>query len=468
MSGLAIAMKEQGAHVTGSDKGFYPPVSTALKKAGIAFYPGWHQNKMIESGIPDLVVVGNVASSENPEWQYVQKHNLSYTSYPGLIQKYFVKKNSIVCAGTYGKTTSTALLTWILVQAGWNPSYMFGGIYADVEHCVETHCNLSLQPSARITNSDWSIVEGDEYKTARWDNRPKFAHYSPTHVLLTSVVWDHADVYPTPETYEKAYEKLAKSVPKSGVLVACEDDPNVANIVTLSHCHIVRYGQSIKADYMYHDVRETKNGVEFSITMKQCNNVAIAIKSPMLGQFSATNITGCFALAHQIGIPEEKIVQAIKNFPGVKRRLECRLRGEIDIYDDIAHSPTKAQAVLKSLKALYSGLVIAIFEPNTGNREHMAIVGYDHTFKSADMVIIPHLTKVKKNPFGPQPMEGEELAAAIAKTHTNVQYIDNDEQVIQTILQTAKPGDTVIFLGSHGFRGMIETAINRVRKVNST
>lgn len=194
---LAMAMKKSDWKVTGSDVGIYPPISTYLKNNDVEYYTGWHAEKI---GEPDLVVVGNVAGSENPEWQYVQENKIPYVSYPELIAKYFIRKNSIVCAGTYGKTTTSALLSWILTEAGLEPSYMFGGLPAN-----EGFLSAFITPA-----TEWSVLEGDEYKTARWDNFPKFSHYSPTHLLLTAVEWDHADVYSTEESYFEAFQKINK------------------------------------------------------------------------------------------------------------------------------------------------------------------------------------------------------------------------------------------------------------------
>src|SRR3989338_8593044 len=210
MSAIALAFKRQGWKVTGSDVGFYPPISTYLQKNKVDYYPGGHPEKMTAEGNPDVVVVGNVASSTNPEWLYVKKNNLQYQSYPEIIQKFFIKINSIVCAGTYGKSSSATLLTWILKETGHNPSYMFGGL------------SLNNIPAAELTDSDWSVVEGDEYKASRWDTGPKFAYYSPTELLLTSIVWDHADIYPTETLYREAFQKLIDSLPKNGLLVVSE------------------------------------------------------------------------------------------------------------------------------------------------------------------------------------------------------------------------------------------------------
>ncbi|MBI4992914.1 MAG: hypothetical protein HZC26_02150 [Candidatus Magasanikbacteria bacterium] len=437
MSALALAFKKAGWQVTGSDVGIYPPISDYLKKNKVDYYTGWHPEKMSPSASsgqrPDLVVVGNVAGSTNPEWLYTQEHKLEYKSYPELIAEYFVKKNSIVCAGTYGKTTTAALLSWILTQAGMEPNYMFGGLTVDVEFP-----SAMLPPHPRPLlgqEREYSVLEGDEYKSSRWDNRPKFAHYSPTHLLLTAVEWDHADVYPTEESYFAAFENLVKSVPKNGTIVMNES-------VSLNIEHgpwnkptIKTYGKSGSADYRYYDVKQNNDGIEFKIAMcapcSMIHDPSYVLRANTLGNYMAENITGAFAMACEIGIKPEIIIKAISEFKGLKRRLEKRFEGEITVFDDIAHSPAKAQSALETLRKIYLGKiprsarndkhrVIAIFEPNTGNRQPEAIPNYDNKFSAADLVIIPGLTRIKHDQKKSPPLEGEELAKIISKTHSNV------------------------------------------------
>ncbi|MBI5729323.1 MAG: hypothetical protein HY983_03745 [Candidatus Magasanikbacteria bacterium] len=471
MSALAIAFKKENWHVTGSDVGFYPPISTHLKDAGIDFYPGWHPNKMIAAGVPDLVVVGNVASSHNPEWLYVQEKKLNYQSYPEVIAKYFVKKNSIVVAGTFGKTTSTALVTWILREAGFDPSYMFGGL------------GLNGLESAGIADTSWSVLEGDEYKASRSDTGPKFAYYAPTHLLLTSVVWDHADVYQTEASYVEAFRKLVAMVPANGLRVISEKAIGVIPVKTGIYSktgltidsrfrgndkknwgdNVVTYGHDAANDYVYTNCVQTKNGLTFDIIHEQKK---YSMKSSCLGEYMADNITGCFTLAHQLGITPEKIITAVGMFRGMKRRLEKRYAappaGGVSVFDDIAHSPSKATAILETLKAVYKTHLIAVFEPNAGCRRPQAALWYDHAFAAADEVIIPRLTKIKVDENEAPPFEGEDIARLIGKTHKKVEYIDDDGALITTLKKRLHPRAVVVFLGSHGFRGMIETLITKL------
>ena len=446
MGGLALALKKAGHEVTGSDKGFFPPISTYLKDNSVPYYPGWHPDKMIEHGVPELVVVGNVASSTNPEWVYVQANNIPYVSYPELIKKFFLKENSIVCSGTYGKTSSAALLSQILSDANYNPSYMFGGL------------SIDEIPSAVIGNGMWNVLDGDEYKTARWDNSPKFAHYDPTHLLLTAVEWDHADIYPTEEKYAETFETLVQSLPKDGLLVISE---RAHKYTEYARCKTVSYGLSEHNDYMYSNLFSNKNGIEFDITH---DKKTYHIHSPFISEYQAENITGSFAIAHSIGIEPDSIIASIASHKGLRRRMEKRLEGAITVIDDIAHSPTKAASALSTVRKITKGKVIALFEPNTGNRQRSATEGYSHAFKDADMVIIPRLTIIKADKDSDKPLDGAELAEVISNTHPNTQYIDEDTTVIEALVAQAKKGDTIAFLGSHGFRGMIEELVERIKK----
>lgn len=444
MSALAIAFKKAGFVVTGSDAGFFPPVSTNLKKYNIDFYPGWHPENM---GEPDLVIVGNVAGSTNPEWLYVQKKKLNYKSYPEAIEEFFLKTNSIVCVGTYGKTSTSALLSFILTEADYNPSYMFGGI------------TVNDFDSAHIGTGNYSVLEGDEYKSSRWDNGAKFFHYHPTHLLLTDMKWDHADVYPTEELYFQAFEKLIYSVPNNGLLVISE---NVKNKISSYNKNkkVISYGKSDESNYQYFDIIQNKEGIKFKI---KYNANCYLLSAPMLGEYMAENITGAFAAANQIGIEPEKIINAIAKFQGLKRRLEKRYVGQVTIFDDIAHSPAKAKSVLENLKEIYQSKIYCVFEPNGGNRQPESIPGYDNNFTDADEIIIPRLTHIKQDPTKPPHLEGNDLAKIISKTHSNVKYIDDDEKLINYLIENTNSGDVIVFCGSHGFRGMIDELISSFR-----
>jgi UDP-N-acetylmuramate: L-alanyl-gamma-D-glutamyl-meso-diaminopimelate ligase len=446
---LAVAFKRAGWIVTGSDKGFYPPVSTALIEAGVSYYPGWHPENI---GAPDIVIAGGIGTSpSNPEILYVKEKKIPLLSFAEAIGEYLVKKHSIVCVGTWGKTTTSALLSFIFEKAGMDPSYFSGGVAIG-------------RDAGLITASDWSIVEGDEYKSAIWDNQAKFFYYKPTDILMTAISWDHADLYPTEKNYIDAFEKLLKTIPAGGKIVVCADNENAIRITGKSAP--ITYGKSLSADYRYENISHTKSGLSFNIVY---HGKTYQIKSPMLGAYNAENIAGCFAMAKEQGIAPGTITDAIAEFKGLKRRLEKRYEsadGHITIIDAHAPTPEKARNGIESLREVYKGKIVAIFEPNIGGRQRASSAMYDGAFSSADTVFIPRLTKLKIDETATEkPLEGDELADIIKKTQPHVQYVEDDELLVDSAIRYAKDlhdDNVIVFLGSHGFRGMIEETIKRL------
>ncbi len=456
-SALAIALHKSGFNITGSDKGFFPPISDELETAGVKFYAGWHPEKMIADGIPDLIVAGGSGTSlSNPEIIYAKEKNIPILSLAEAIAKFIIRKNSIVIAGTWGKTTSSALLSYMLSKTDIDPSYFTGGV------------SLSHE-AAGIGKTDWSVVEGDEYQAAIWDKKPKFAYYSPTHLLLTAVSWDHADLYPTEKEYFNTFEKLVSEIPSSGLLVFNHDHTGARQVSEKAISKKVSYGNK-DADYTYEGVTQSDSGLDFTI---HHGNDSWKISSPLFGTYQAENITGCFAIAHSIGVSPEKIIAAISQFKGLKRRMEKRLDGQstekgITIIDDIAHSPDKARSVLQTLREIYPGQIIAIYEPNIGSRQREIIEKYNDAFANADTVVIPQLTKLKTSDSSSldaekEAMDGQELVRVIKNTHKNAHYISDDKELVDTVIAKAKKGDVIAFLGSRGFRGMIEEIVSKTK-----
>jgi len=462
-SALAIALHDKGVKVTGSDKGFYPPVSTHLDEAGISYHAGWHPENI---GKPDEIVIGGGGTSpSNPEIIYANENKIPLLSFAEALGKYVIKEESIVVTGTWGKTTTSSLLSFVLIHAGFDPSYFTGGL------------SMSHKTGA-ISDSKWSVVEGDEYQVSISDRRPKFVFYKPTHLLLTSVSWDHADLYPTEKDYFDTFEKLISEVSnKNGVIVACADNagvqkvlpiikstssPSASDALSKNVGKTVTYGKSEIADYKYHSIQHTKNGLSFIICHKGIDYI---VASPMLGKFNAENITATFAMAHTIGITPEKIIEAIKNFKGIKRRLEKRYEGDVTVLDCHAPTPEKAISVLESIRDVYKEKIYAVYEPNIGGRQKASAHMYDGAFRDADVVVIPRLTKLKvasnasEIPESEIPLESDELMQIISKTHKNVVQFDEDTTLVQFLKQNAKKDDVIAFLGSHGFRGMIEETI---------
>jgi UDP-N-acetylmuramate: L-alanyl-gamma-D-glutamyl-meso-diaminopimelate ligase len=449
-SALAIAFHKRGVKVTGSDKGFYPPVSTHLDEAGVSYYAGWHPENISTDGDPDLIIAGGVGTSlSNPEVMYAKEHGIPLLSFAEALGKYIIKEKSIVVTGTWGKTTTSALLSYILIQGGFDPSYFTGGL------------SLSHDTSS-ITEADISVVEGDEYQIAIWDKRPKFAVYRPTHLILTSVSWDHADLYPTEEAYFQTFENLIKNIPSNGVCIACTDDTGVNKVLENTHAPAITYGKNLQAHYRYDSINTSREGLKFTI---HHTDKAYTLSSPMFGRFNVENITAAFALAHSIGMPAEKIIKAIHDFKGIKRRFEKRLNGDITVFDCHAPTPEKAMSVLENIREVYTKEnIFAVYEPNIGGRQRASAIAYDNAFKDSTTVIIPRLTKLKvAEDASDQPMEGIELADRIKQTQPNTIYLEDDVKLIEYITSHAQKNDVIVFLGSHGFRGMIEEVVEKLK-----
>jgi len=485
MAPIAKMLKDQGWRVTGSDKGIYPPMSDYLRDNGIEFYVGFHPEKI---GNPRFAVVGNYIGPSNPEFQSVQVRGIPYRSYPEVLSRTLIKPESIVVAGTYGKTTNAALLAHIWEQAGRNPSYMAAGILKN------------LNDGVRNTESAWSIVEGDEYPSARWDRKPKFMYYHPKYLLLTGVEHDHLDVYPTEEKYVEIFRNLVETAPQDGLIVAAADRPNVELVLKTARARVIRYGRvrarastsaPIGAEINPAPTLEWTLGIlnrtngKAKIIVHGPNESIAPCTLSLLGDESLDHIAGAVALARHTGIPPETITRALENFRGVRRRLEVRgvARG-VTVIDDFGHSPGKARASLKAVRLSYpEAHIITVYEPNVSSRVVSSKSLYDDSFSEANFVIIPRLSVTKVGEGEETRMSGEELAEVVQgsctsgagcagsrpftssarREATNAVYEPSDDAIITRIKKIARSGDVVVFMGSHGFRGMIEQTLKALQ-----
>src|SRR5262252_6303659 len=229
MASAAAAMKDKGFTVTGSDQNVYPPMSTFLASRHIEVMNGYAERNLAHK--PDLVVIGNAVSRGNPEAEYVLDHKLRYCSLPELLKEFFIRgKRSIVVSGTHGKTTTTSLLTWVFEHNGLNPGYLIGGI------------PLNLGQGARFTDSDWFIIEGDEYDTAFFDKRSKFIHYQPEIGIVNNLEFDHADIFEDLEAIKRSFSHFIRLIPRNGLLLGNGDDTNLAPLLNVTHCPVKRFG----------------------------------------------------------------------------------------------------------------------------------------------------------------------------------------------------------------------------------
>ena len=435
MAPVAAEFKRLGWFVTGSDKGFFPPMSTYLIDKNIGVEVGFREEhltkkyyknrsgKRYDENIdehPNLIVLGNAIASKNPELLFAQKHKIQIKSFPEILEEYeILEGKSIVVVGTFAKTTTTALLVHIYQTAGKNISYMIGALTNEIADGVKF----------KEETTEWSITEGDEYVSSIFDQKSKFFHYHPDYLILTSAQLDHTDIFPTEESYINNFKELVESVPQDGLIIASKNGKNVEKVV-----------ENAKAKVIFYEYDE-KN-FEF--------------EEKLVGKHNRENIVAAATLARNLDISADAIKKAVSTFTGVKRRLEVKLDiKDTVVIDDFGSTPAKAPSSVVAVKEEFKGSKIyVIFEPNAGNRTEESIPLYDNVFKGADEVIIPRLSHIKARP-GEKRVGGKELSEVIAKTHKKVIYFPSDEELTNYLVRL-KGKKVIVFMGSHGFRGMIE------------
>ena len=425
MASIAVAFRRAGFKITGSEpKKIFPPMSDYLKKNKVDYYYPFNPKKI---GKPDEIVIGNAHYADtNLEVMYARENGIELEHFPKLLEKYFIKRNSVVVAGTYAKTSITAMVAWLFECANKNPSYMLGGLPLNFNH------------GARLTKTNISIVEGDEYPAASpWDYSSKFDFYHPKYLILTSAEWDHMDIFKTKKSYIDTFKGLVKSVPKDGIIIAKKGGENLNEVLKNAKCKIIYYTDDKK---LISDFENT-----------------------LIGDFNIENWCAAITLAKELKIPLKKIQVGVRSFKNVKRRLEVRqIKKGVTIIDDFAHSPSKAKESVKALvKHFPDSKIFEVFETNRGGRSIKCMKSYANGFKGVYKVYIPKLNEYKKKP-GVCDVSGKELADNLKKTHKNIVYQPNSDKIIQNILKSVKSGDVIVSMGSRNFDGMIKDIIKKL------
>src|SRR5580658_8005342 len=341
MASLAGMLKQRGFHVTGSDAAAYPPMSDFLRDLNIPVAQPFDARNLDPQ--PNLIVIGNAISRGNVELEHVLDQRIPFCSLPQLLHDEFLRsKEVLVVAGTHGKTTTTSILAWIFHSAGLDPSFLIGGIAEN------------FGSSFHLGAGKHFILEGDEYDTAFFDKGPKFLHYFPDAAILTSVEFDHADIYHNLDEVKTAFKRLVNLVPRRGTLVAWDGNPNVDECVSHAFCRVERYGFGESSQWRITDVRYETNVTRWHVLHD--GNAWGDFEFPLAGEYNVLNATAAAAMAANYGITREAIAAALKEFRSVKRRLEVKaeLYGVI-IIDDFAHHPTAIAETLKAVRTRYPG-----------------------------------------------------------------------------------------------------------------
>ena len=432
MASVAAALKERGIAVSGSDQGIYPPMSNFLEERGIEARPFDEANLAHK---PNLVVIGNAISRGNPEAEYVLEHNLAYCSLPELLRHRFLRgKRSLVISGTHGKTTAASLLAWLLEYNGLKPSFLIGGI------------PNNLGQGARFTDSDWFVIEGDEYDTAFFDKRSKFVHYLPEAVVINNLEFDHADIFGSLAEIQTSFRHLINIVPRNGLLLANADDANLLPLLGIDHCPVRRFGLGDNSDDLASGLAFSESGSEF-----QLGDTTFRI--PMIGELNVRNALAALLLARYTGLSDEQIQSGFDTFKGIQRRLEIRGEtGGIIVIDDFAHHPTAIRETLKALGQRYPGRrVWAIFEPrsNTTRRNHFQSE-LAEALRLAKRVVVAEIARLEQVPEGER-LDPARLMEDIRTAGTKADYLPTSDEIVTQVTVQAEPGDILCVLSNGGF-----------------
>ena len=446
MASLAGLLSQRGDAVTGSDQDVYPPMSTQLEALGIPVRSPYDGANVPEDA--DLVVIGNALSRGNPEVETVLDRKQRMTSLPALLADAFLRgRRSIVVAGTHGKTTTTSLLAFLLERAGVAPSFLVGGVPVDFGR------------SFRLATGPHFVVEGDEYDSAFFDKRPKFVHYLPDVAILGNVEFDHADIYPDLAAVQTAFVRLLSVIPRRGLVVAGIESPALAAILPRAFCRVETFGIGVTADWRADDVRATPTGWHFRLARRGGDLGEFEIGIP--GEHNVRNALGALAAAAAEGVEPEAARPALREFRGVKRRLELRgiARG-IAVYDDFAHHPTAVRETLKAMRSLGSGpaagRVVAVFEPRSyTSRTRVFQEEFGAAFGEADLTVVAAAHLPGKVPEGQRLSEADLVRSVRAKGREAL-FIPDVDDIVAELRRQLREGDRVAVLSNGAFGGIHE------------
>jgi UDP-N-acetylmuramate: L-alanyl-gamma-D-glutamyl-meso-diaminopimelate ligase len=459
MASLAGMLKQRGFRVTGSDAAAYPPMSDFLHDLGIPVAQPFDAKNLQPH--PDLIVVGNAMSRGNVELEYVLDERIPFCSLPQLLHDEFLQgKEVLVVAGTHGKTTTTSMLSWIFHSAGLDPSFLIGGIAEN------------FGSSFHLGSGKHFIIEGDEYDTAFFDKGPKFLHYFPDAIILTSVEFDHADIYKDLDAVETAFKRLVNLIPRRGRVVAFDgaagdatESPSLERCVAKAFCPVERYGASARANWRVENLRLDPTGTSW--TVLHDGQPWADFEFPLAGEYNVWNATAAAALASSCGVSKEAIAAALKTFKSVKRRLEVKAQvNGVTIIDDFAHHPTAISGTLKALRARYAGARLwAILEPRSNTlRRRVLQSDLARSLAQADEVIVANVFRSEAVPENER-LELSALAEEIKRNGRPARLLADADAIVQTIAPELRDGDVVAILSNGGFGGIYEKLPARLREM---
>jgi UDP-N-acetylmuramate: L-alanyl-gamma-D-glutamyl-meso-diaminopimelate ligase len=446
MGSVAAAMKAKGYQVTGSDKNVYPPMSTFLEEQGVVISSGYKAEHIPAD--TDVIVIGNAISRGNPEAEEALNRKLLYCSLPEILKDNFLRgKRNLVVSGTHGKTTTSSMLAWILESAGKNPSHMIGGIPSN------------LGKGARFTDSEFTVLEGDEYDTAFFDKRSKFLHYLPEVVIMNNIEFDHADIYDNIDEIKLTFERLLKIVPQNGIAFINGDDPNCRDVAEGAPAPVKRVGLGEMNDILIEDVNYDGDLSSFTLTGERYT-------VPMSGEFNIRNAAMAVSAALFSGLNSDEIREGLLSFSGIARRQE--LKGEaggVKVIDDFAHHPTAIDLAIDALRQRFpSDNLWVVFEPrsNTTRRKIFQVPLADALSRADKAIVagVPDPEKVDEH----DRLDPRQLVSDVKAQGTEAWFIDEVDDIVTHVAAGAKPGDVVAVLSNGGFGGIHEKLLDALAK----
>jgi UDP-N-acetylmuramate: L-alanyl-gamma-D-glutamyl-meso-diaminopimelate ligase len=438
MASAAAALQERGIRVTGSDQNIYPPMSTFLASRNIEVMSPFAEANLAHR--PDLVVIGNAISRGNAECEAVLERKLRYCSLPELLKEFFIRgRRSLVVSGTHGKTTTTSLLTWVFEQNELRPSFLIGGIPAN------------LGQGARFTDSEWFIIEGDEYDTAFFDKRSKFVHYLPEVAILNNLEFDHADIFENLGAIQKSFSQLIRLIPRNGLLLANGDEPNLRGLLSASHGPVRRFGLSEGNDVRAERLELSGANSRFAIG-------GTSFSVPLVGELNVRNALAVAACARHCGLTDAQIQSAFDTFLGIKRRME--VRGEangVTVVDDFGHHPTAIAETVKALRVKFPGRRLwAVFEPrsNTTRRnvfQHEMV----NALALADCIVVAEVARLDQ--IKPEDrLNPEKLMLDLRAAGKPAAYLPGVTEILAHVARERRAGDVLCVFSNGGFGGIHE------------
>lgn len=450
MASLAGLLKERGFLVTGSDQNVYPPMSIQLERLGIRIMEGYKAENLKPR--PDLVIVGNVISRAMEEPQALLASDIPFTSLPNAMGSLLIdQRHSVVVAGTHGKTTTTSLCAWIMDQLGLKPGFLIGGIPKNFDY------------SYRVPEGNWFVIEGDEYDTAFFDKVPKFIHYRPRSVILTSVEFDHADIYRDLEHVKEAFLMLLKLIPPGGRLVAAAEDINISDLLMREKQHlnsadrkVITFGMN-QGDYQAKNLKILSGGTEFEIHRN--GKSALKISMQLFGNYNVKNVLAAFALLESLDLDPHKIANAIGSFQGVKRRQEIiGCPNDITIIEDFAHHPTAVGQTIELVKNRYpKARVFSVFEARSATSRRSVFQNeYANALAGGYAVLMPPAFNQTNIPEA-QRFSVESLIQSLLKQGVDAMLCPGGvDEIVARLKEKARPGDVVLVMSNGGFGGIYE------------